>query len=99
LVVLPIGWVWVNGAIPHRWSLFCQLGTTSLLVYWVHIEIVYGRWFGFWKESMTFGQILAFSTVLIALMTALSIARTHWKKPGSFFRRTPVPTPGQASAD
>jgi len=37
---------WHVGLGSQRWSLFRQLGTTSLLVYWVHIEIVYGRWFG-----------------------------------------------------
>ena len=30
-----------------------QFGTTSLLVYWVHIELVYGRWLYFWKDSLS----------------------------------------------
>ena len=99
MAIMAFAWVWANGAIAHRWSLLRQLGTTSLLVYWVHIELVYGRWFGIWKESLTLSQVTIFSIVLIALMTALSIARTRWKTPGSFFRSTPVPTPGRASGD
>jgi uncharacterized membrane protein len=98
LTALAFAWVWANGAIAHRWSLFCQLGTTSLLVYWVHIELVYGRWFGFWKESLTYPQVVLFSIVLIALMTLLSIARTKGKPPSSFFR-APVPSPGGAAGD
>jgi uncharacterized membrane protein len=92
LTVLAVAWVWANGAIAHRWSLLCQLGTTSLLVYWVHIEIVYGRWFGVWKESLTFPQVALFSAVLIGLMTLLSIARTRGRSTGSFIRVTAVPS-------
>lgn len=99
LALMAFAWVWANGAIAHRWSLMSQLGTTSLLVYWVHIELVYGRWFGFWKESLTFPQVVLFSVVLIALMTVLSILRTRWKTRGSFFRRSPAPAPGHASGD
>ena len=33
------------------WSWVRQFGTTSLLVYWVHIELVYGRWLFFLKEQ------------------------------------------------
>jgi hypothetical protein len=51
---------------------------TSLLVYWVHIELVYGRWFGYWKESLTYGQCAAAAGVLMAAMLALSTASTHW---------------------
>ncbi len=48
LMILAIAFLWVNAGVDaQRWSLFRQLGTTSLLVYWVHIELVYGRWFGF----------------------------------------------------
>jgi uncharacterized membrane protein len=99
MAVMAFSWVWANGAIAHRWSLLRQLGTTSLLVYWVHIEIVYGRWFGIWKESLTLAQVTLFSIVLIALMTGLSIARTRWKTRGPFLRSTPAPTPGRASGD
>jgi uncharacterized membrane protein len=99
LVVLAFAWVWANGAIAHRWSLFSQLGRTSLLVYWVHIEIVYGRWFGFWKESLTYPQVVLFSAVLIGLMTVLSIMRTNGRFPGSFLRSRAVAAPGGAAAD
>jgi hypothetical protein len=99
LAVTAFAWVWANGAIAHRWSLFCQLGTTSLLVYWVHIEIVYGRWFGLWKESLTYPQVILFSVVLIVLMTLLSMARTRGKFPPSFLRTNPLPSPGRVSGD
>jgi hypothetical protein len=99
LMLMAVAWVWVHGALAHRWSLFCQLGTTSLLVYWVHIELVYGRWFGMWKESLTVPQVVLFSAVLIALMTILSIARKRGFLSGAFLRATLMPSPRAASGD
>src|SRR5579884_3784246 len=34
-------------------SWIVQLGTTSLLVYWVHVELVYGWWLKPWKRTLT----------------------------------------------
>src|SRR5581483_8012012 len=67
LALLALAYLWVNLGVPLRWSLFRQLGTTSLLVYWVHIELVYGRWFGVWKQALTVPQVLAYTVLLIAL--------------------------------
>lgn len=99
LVTMSVAWIWASFAIADRWSFFIQLGTTSLLVYWVHIEIVYGRWFGFWKESLTVPQVVLFSTVLIIAMTILSIIRKRGGFLGPFLRPAPVPTPRGASGD
>ena len=99
LALLAVAYLWVNLAPTERWSLFRQLGTTSLLVYWVHIEIVYGRWLGIWKEALTVGQVLVFTAVLLGLMTFLSVARTRGKSIGSWFKTTPIPEPRRASGD
>jgi uncharacterized membrane protein len=64
---------------PHRWSFVRQLGVTSLLVYWVHTELVYGRWLGAWKESLTVPQTLLIDIFVIALMVLLSAAKTGWE--------------------
>ena len=52
VVMLVIGFAYLWTALPlaASWSWVRQLGTTSLLVYWVHIELVYGRWFGAFKD-------------------------------------------------
>jgi hypothetical protein len=99
LITMSVAWVWANYAVSHRWSFFVQLGTTSLLIYWVHIELVYGRWFGFWKESLTVPQVVLFSTVLVVAMTLLSIVRKRGGSLGSLLRTAPVPRAGQASGD
>jgi len=49
-----------------------KLGRHSLIVYWVHIEIVYGRWFWRTRGALTLTQgALALAGVLAA-MTALA---------------------------
>ncbi|MGH9608912.1 MAG: acyltransferase family protein [Bryobacteraceae bacterium] len=99
LMLLALAYLWIQGTGLRRWSLMRQLGTTSLLVYWVHIELVYGRWFGSWKQSLSVGQVVAFTVVLIAAMTGLSVLRTHFRKPTAFFGGSPAPAPRPASGD
>jgi uncharacterized membrane protein len=99
LALLSAAYLWLNLGGTQRWSLFRQLGMTSLLVYWVHIELVYGRWFGFWKESLTVPQVVMFTVVLLALMAVLSVIRTKYTSIGSFFKAAPLPQPERASGD
>lgn len=78
LLLLSFAHLWTRHS-AGSWSWVRQFGVTSLLVYWVHIELVYGRWFWFWRESLSVAQVLACSAVLIVLMLFLSLARTQWK--------------------
>ena len=58
------------------------LGQHSLAVYWVHIEIVYGRWFWRSRGTLPLGQgVLVFAAVLlsmIALACAIGPVRTFF---------------------
>jgi uncharacterized membrane protein len=55
-----------------------QLGRTSLLVYWVHLEIVYGKWIAPGLRGNLSVEEAGWGVVILALaMLALSIARTH----------------------
>jgi uncharacterized membrane protein len=99
LCLMAMAYLWVNLASAQRWSLFRQLGTTSLLVYWVHVELVYGRWFGIWKEALSVPQVVIYTVLLIGLMTALSVLRTRHKSLGYLFRPPPVAEPSRASGD
>lgn len=78
LLLASFAYLWTTFMNPG-WSFVRQLGGTSLLVYWVHTELVYGRWFGFWKESLTVPQTVAMAASIITLMIVLSVARTGWK--------------------
>jgi len=98
LCIMAVAYLWVNLAgDPMRWSLFRQLGTTSLLIYWVHIELVYGRWFGYWKENLSVSEVIVFTVCLIGLMTALSIAQTNFTEWRRLLR--PAPTPQSTTGD
>jgi hypothetical protein len=46
----------------------------------VHIELVYGRWFGGAKASLSNLQCTLCAMVLVVAMLALSILRTRWHK-------------------
>jgi hypothetical protein len=78
IVMIALAYLWTRHVVGERWSWVAQFGTTSLLVYWVHIELVYGRWTWFLKESLNVGQTLVSAVILILLMLLLSTARTNW---------------------
>jgi hypothetical protein len=39
---LPLAWLWCRRLRPDRFSPMVQLGRTSLFIYWIHVEMVYG---------------------------------------------------------
>ncbi len=75
-LILTISFVWTRFGFAT--GILQQLGTTSLLVYWVHIELVYGSWLAFWKRHLTIGQALLATLLVTAAMYALSVAKTRW---------------------
>jgi uncharacterized membrane protein len=78
LLMLAFAFLWTRyGSRGDAWSWVRQFGTTSLLVYWVHIELVYGRWLWFWKSGLNVGQTVAAALGVILLMLALSTAKTY----------------------
>jgi uncharacterized membrane protein len=78
LLMIAFAFLWTRyGGGEDRWSWLRQLGTTSLLVYWLHIELVYGRWLYFWKNGLNVGQTVAAAIGVILLMLALSTAKTY----------------------
>ncbi|HYL37161.1 MAG TPA: heparan-alpha-glucosaminide N-acetyltransferase domain-containing protein [Bryobacteraceae bacterium] len=78
MLIMAFSFVWTEFAVGSAWSWLRQLGTTSLLVYWVHIELVYGRWLGAIKESLSSVACVFGSIAVIALMIGLSVVRTKW---------------------
>ncbi len=55
-----------------------QLGRTSLLVYWVHIEFVYGRLSILPKGKCGIASATAGLCMVFVAMLGLSVARTRW---------------------
>jgi uncharacterized membrane protein len=80
LAILSAAYAWYRwGAGQWGFSPLIQLGQTSLLVYWVHIEFVYGRLSLLPKHAVSI-RTASFGLLGIFLaMLALSILRTRWK--------------------
>jgi uncharacterized membrane protein len=82
LIVLG-SYAWCRwGAGQWGFSPLIQLGQTSLLVYWVHIEFVYGRFSILPKRAMTIPRATLGLAIIFTAMVLLSIARTKLKGHG-----------------
>jgi len=77
-VLLGFAFLWTRYGAGEGWSWVRQFGTTSLLVYWVHIELVYGRGLFFLKNALTVPQTMVAAVFVILLMLAVSTARSNW---------------------
>jgi uncharacterized membrane protein len=80
LVVLSAGYGWCRwGAGKRGFSPLVQLGQTSLLVYWVHLEFVYGRLSILPKGLMDIRAASLGLVMIFLSMLALSIVWTGLK--------------------
>jgi uncharacterized membrane protein len=81
LIILSLVYAWCRWGFAQKgFSPIIQLGNTSLLVYWVHIEFVYGRFSILPKgQCSALKATVGLLTIFLA-MVALSVARTSWKK-------------------
>jgi len=88
LVICFVSYAWCRWGLGTRgFSPLIQLGQTSLLVYWVHIEFVYGRFSLLPKRSesiMTASrgllEICLFMLILSLLRTRIDWKNIDWKK-------------------
>jgi uncharacterized membrane protein len=88
LLILSLVYAWCRwGLAQIGFSPIIQLGKTSLLVYWVHIEFVYGRFSILPKGQCSVAKASAGLLAIFLAMLALSLARTRWKKKPSMVSR------------
>jgi uncharacterized membrane protein len=81
LIILFLVYAWCRwGVAQVGFSPIIQLGKTSLLVYWVHIEFVYGRFSIFPKHRCGVLQATIGLLLIFLSMVVLSLLRTTWKK-------------------
>jgi hypothetical protein len=77
LLMLAFAFVWTQYIAKDGWSWVRQFGVTSLLVYWVHIELIYGRWMWFFKNNLTVAQTAVTAVLVILFMLAISTIKTY----------------------
>jgi uncharacterized membrane protein len=97
--IMAAGYAWCRWGLGGvGFSPLKQLGQTSLLVYWVHLEFVYGRMSIVTQQAQTIWSATLGLIVIFAAMLALSIARTKLKgRSGEIlarFRRQPQTAEG-----
>ena len=88
LVIAFLTYAWCQWGLATRgFSPLIQLGQTSLLVYWVHIEFVYGRFALLPKRAQSILtasrgllEISLFMLILSLLRTRIDWKRFDWKK-------------------
>src|SRR5712691_10014459 len=81
LVILFLVYAWCRWGFAQKgFSPIIQLGNTSLLVYWVHIEFVYGRFSILPKKQCSAVQATAGLLTIFLAMLGLSLLRTRLKK-------------------
>ena len=75
----------------RKWSPLRQLGRSSLFVYWIHVELVYGLISRPLHRSLSLGEVLIALFLFSALMLLCSIAKDRlvrrWRE-----SKRPVPT-------
>jgi uncharacterized membrane protein len=80
LIILSLTYAWCRwGFAQKSFSPVIQLGQTSLLVYWVHIEFVYGRLSFLPKRRCSIPEATFGLCVIFLAMLGLSVWRTHYK--------------------
>ena len=78
LVALALSYLWTEHWAGTGWSWMETLGKNSLLVYWVHVMMVYGDIAKPIKRAMSIPQTTAATLLVVALMAALSAAKLKW---------------------
>src|ERR1700724_2757684 len=88
LVITFLSYAWCRWGLGTRgFSPLIQLGQTSLLVYWVHIEFVYGRFSllpkraeSILSSSRGLLEIFLFMLILSLLRTRIDWKKINWKR-------------------
>jgi uncharacterized membrane protein len=84
LIGIALSYLWAQRPTASRFSPLRQLGQTSLFIYWIHVEMVYGILaFPLWKALRLEWSIVAFAA-FTGLMLLTSLAKTRiaeeWKR-------------------
>jgi uncharacterized membrane protein len=70
----------------HRWSPLQQLGRTSLFIYWIHVEMVYGGLSQPLRERLSWAQVWVALALFCLFMLGCSIVKdrvvARWKGHG-----------------
>jgi uncharacterized membrane protein len=96
LLLMGLAYAWHLLPFSHWPSALRQMGRTSLLIYWVHVEIAYGGIFTRWAHRKLMpSEALLGTAILTVAMLGLSLARTN--APSFWANRTRAKSAGTAA--
>ena len=95
LVLMAGAYLWTEYCAGAGWSWMQALGRNSLMVYWVHVVLVYGDTTRKIQRGLSIPQTALATFVVIVLMAGLSAAWLAWKRR----RRRPPSSAGTPAAD
>jgi len=81
LILAFLGWVAIE-TVGKRFSITRQFGRTSLLVYWIHVDLCYGliaHKLGLYGRLNMLQATIGLAA-MITLMLGVSLAKTRWRK-------------------
>jgi uncharacterized membrane protein len=85
LLILYGAYLWSTCDMALGWSPFISLGQASLIVYWLHLEIVYGRIFHGFAQTLDLSGAILHLIWLAPLMLAAAAARPSLAQAAHYF--------------
>lgn len=89
-LALPLAFLWAHRPTAHHTSPLQQFGRTSLFVYWIHVEMVYGVLSAPLHRALTLRQWMIAYVLFVAFLLVLSVLKTRLLGPRA---RPPVVNP------
>jgi uncharacterized membrane protein len=83
LLLLAASYLWTAYCVGPGWSWMQCLGRNSLMVYWVHLMLVYGALTGPLQRALPIAQTALATLAVIALMVALAALRGRFRRGGA----------------
>ena len=79
LLLLAGAYIWTEFGSARGWSWIENYGKTSLLVYWVHVMLVYGSLTNPLRRALTIPQAALATLGVMVLMVGLAEVRLRWR--------------------
>jgi len=88
LVILAGCYTWTAYCASAAWSWMQSLGRNSLMVYWVHLMLVYGPLTASFQKALSIPATLAATLATIALMVGMTALWQWWRRKRMFTAET-----------
>jgi hypothetical protein len=75
MLAVALGYLWERRSHDPWWSPLQQLGRTSLFIYWIHVEMVYGAVSRPLHHALSFREAWVMLAAFVLLMLGVSMAK------------------------